>query len=265
MEEADPAMLSLFPVTSALSSLVSAMASLRLAQVSAENIVRNHRPSQGFLLTMSYLLQTLPQSTQTLQSLTAELEHVARTSELDFSSVQHIASWIDAALEHLPTAASSLAAHARVVLAPLRSSLTLTSGKEMTSLWKSSLPFQSPSSLIVEAYARLLSRAESSQGEVWDKGKHLFWSTKIFCTRSLMHLSLFEAAVGLFLDIAITLGVPQHETDASSESAAADLVEMILKVGCFLFACGAASVLIPKSSSVYRSLWKNRLKMQALD
>lgn len=174
MEEADPAMLSLFPVTSALSSLVSAMASLRLAEASSEVEVRSHRfPQESPLSTIS-LLQTLPHSTRTLQSLTAELERVARTSELDFSSVQHIASWIDAALEQIPTAASPLAAHARLVLAPLRSSLTLTSGKEMTALWKSSLPFQSPSSLIVEAYGRLLSRAETSQGEVWDKGKYFY-------------------------------------------------------------------------------------------
>jgi midasin len=103
-----------------------------------------------------------------IQTLTSELEHVCESLEMDFSSVQLIAAWIADALAQLP---NTLATEAQHQLAPLRSSLTLTSGKVMTEIWSACLPFQPTTPAIADAYRKLLDRGVTSFGEVWEKGE----------------------------------------------------------------------------------------------
>jgi midasin len=63
-----------------------------------------------------------------------------------------------------------LAQEAVEKLAPLRNSLTLTSGKAMEPIWKASLLYKPATIALAEAYERLLERGSSSAGEVWEKG-----------------------------------------------------------------------------------------------
>lgn len=89
---------------------------------------------------------------------------------MDFSSIQLIAAWIANALQRLPAGAKDLVAETQVQLAPLRSSLTLTSGKAMTEIWRACLPFRPTADGIADAYWRLLARGMTNTGEVWERG-----------------------------------------------------------------------------------------------
>lgn len=99
-----------------------------------------------------------------------ELEAVSLSETLDFSSIQHIASWISAALLQIPSIHTHLASDAQQQLIPLSTSLVLSTGKEMSKIWRACLPFRPASSVIAEGYERLMTRADNSAGEVWDSG-----------------------------------------------------------------------------------------------
>ncbi|GAA6044164.1 hypothetical protein JCM8097_003730 [Rhodosporidiobolus ruineniae] len=187
LDEADSTIAGLFPLYAALGGLVG-----RLAAVKFDELVEDDR-------------QALTRSAKSLQALATELEAVSASTELDFSTVQHVVAWIEAALQQLPAALVPLAADAVQHLAPLRSSLTLTSGKAMEPIWKSSLPFKPASPALAEAYERLLSRGQCSAGEVWEK-----------------------AVSALFLEISIALGVPQ-EKELQHQSDIVQVVNELLK------------------------------------
>ena len=106
-----------------------------------------------------------------IQTLVSELEHICSTDELDFSSIQHVAAWIVTAIEQLPEAFQHLASNAQPQLSPLRNSLALTSGKAMSAIWRSCLPFEPASQPVADAYRSLLERGMTGTGEAWDKGE----------------------------------------------------------------------------------------------
>ncbi|GAA5967871.1 hypothetical protein JCM11641_005792 [Rhodosporidiobolus odoratus] len=188
LEEADDTIASLFPLYAALGGLVARLAALNLEELTEEE------------------RSTLSQSSKSLQALTTELEAVSNSLELDFSTVQHVVAWIETALQQLPASLRSLAAEAIERLVPLRTSLTLTSGKAMEQIWKASLPYKPASPALAEAYSRLMARGTSSTGEVWDK-----------------------ALSALFLEISVALGVPQDHKQLQHQHGAVEIIENLLK------------------------------------
>ncbi|KAK4705526.1 midasin, partial [Phenoliferia sp. Uapishka_3] len=187
LDDADPAVLALAPLSAALADLIRDVLSVDSSQEDAQE------------------QQALVVGASSLQSLLLELEHISHAKEVDFSSTQHVAEWISKAMRDLPAVAKALAANAQQELTPLQSSLRLTTGKAMTSIWRACLPFRSPSEALDAAYQRLLSRGANSVGELWD-----------------------PAVVGLFLDIAVALGIPQPRGNAVLDAAAVDVVDRIL-------------------------------------
>lgn len=116
-------------------------------------------------------MQGVVRAAKLIQTLVAELEHICGTDELDFSSIQHVAAWIVSAIEQLPAAVQHFASDANAQLAPLRSSLTLTSGKAMSEIWRTCLPFEPASQGVADAYHSLLERGQTGTGEAWDKSE----------------------------------------------------------------------------------------------
>lgn len=74
-------------------------------------------------------------------------------------------------MEQLPRASQALAEDAQRELAPLRSSLALTSGKAMSEIWRTCLPFQPASGGVADAYHKLVARGLSGTAEAWDQGQ----------------------------------------------------------------------------------------------
>lgn len=170
-DDTDPAIKSLFPAIVALGSLISRILSIELSTLSIED--RDVSSSQmSFRCSVLILLrQAALRSAKTVQLLSSELEQVCQSIELDFSSVQHIASWIAAAIAQVPLILIDLASDARRELAPLQNSLVLTTGKEMAAIWRSCLPYRPANDSIALTYNRLLERGASSVGEIWEPGQ----------------------------------------------------------------------------------------------
>ncbi|GAA5872063.1 hypothetical protein JCM8547_003087 [Rhodosporidiobolus lusitaniae] len=188
LDEADLTIAGLFPLYSALGDLIVKLAGVRFDQLNEQD------------------RQALAQTTRSLQALATELEAVTDSAELDFSTVQHVVAWIDSALQQLPPTLTGLADEALERLAPLRTSLTLTSGKAMEQIWKASLPFKPATPVLAEAYERLLARGQESAGEAWEK-----------------------AISSLFLEISIALGVPQDKNQLQHAGDVAQVVEQLLQ------------------------------------
>ncbi|GAA5896896.1 hypothetical protein JCM8208_007119 [Rhodotorula glutinis] len=188
LDDADSTVAGLFPLFVALSGLVS-----RLASVDTATLADEDRAALG-------------KSAKAAQALASELEAVSGSTELDFSRVQHVVAWVDTALSQIPPALAALAGDAVEQLAPLRQALTLTSGKAMEPIWRSSLPFKPSNAALADAYERLLERGRRSAGEVWE-----------------------HAVSALFLEISIVLGVPQSAKQARYEGQVIDVVEQLLK------------------------------------
>ncbi|KAI5480555.1 hypothetical protein MNV49_000251, partial [Pseudohyphozyma bogoriensis] len=188
LEDAEPALLALAPVSAALGRFVSDVASSQLMVASQED-------------------QTvLAHAIVVIQSLASELEAVSLGDALDFSSIQHVASWIAKELDQLSDLAGELILEANQQLAPLKNSLELTSGKGMAQLWRAWLPFRPANPLLDAAYQRLMDRGRASAGELWE-----------------------PALVSLFLDVATTLGVPQSAVGDLVNESAAQVVNSIVE------------------------------------
>ncbi|GAA6048627.1 hypothetical protein JCM3770_002064 [Rhodotorula araucariae] len=188
LDDADSVVAGLFPLFAALGRLVSGFASLSLESLAEEDRI------------------ALGKAAKAVQALASELEAVSASADLDFSTVQHVVAWIDAVLSQLPPALAAVASDAVQQLAPLRQSLTLTSGKAMEQIWRSSLPFKPNNAALADAYERLLARGRTSTGEVWD-----------------------NAISALFLEISIALGVPQNAKQARFEGEVVHVVEQLLQ------------------------------------
>ncbi|GAA5843645.1 hypothetical protein JCM9279_000821 [Rhodotorula babjevae] len=188
LDDADSTIAGLFPLFVALQGLVSRLASLDAASLADEDRL------------------ALGKSAKAVQALASELEAVSGSAELDFSTVQHVVAWLDTALSQLSPALAAVAGDAVEQLAPLRQALTLTSGKAMEPIWRSSLPFKPSNAALADAYERLLERGRHSVGEVWE-----------------------PAVSALFLEISIVLGVPQNAKQARYEGQVIDVVEQLLK------------------------------------
>ncbi|BGP48616.1 AAA ATPase midasin [Rhodotorula kratochvilovae] len=188
LDDADSTVAGLFPLFVALGRLVSGFASLKLDGLAEEDRL------------------ALGKAAKAVQALASELEAASASADLDFSTVQHVVAWIDTVLSQLPPALAAVASDAVQQLAPLRQSLTLTSGKAMEPIWRSSLPFKPNNAALADAYERLLARGRASTGEVWEK-----------------------ALSALFLEISIALGVPQSAKQARFEGEVIDVVEQLLK------------------------------------
>ncbi|GAA5965287.1 hypothetical protein JCM21900_005694 [Sporobolomyces salmonicolor] len=186
LDESDSTLAALFPLYNALGRLVD-----QLAGVTFDALLIEDRLA-------------LVRTAKALQALATELEAVSTSQDLDFSTIQHVVSWIEGALRQIPSSLAPHAADAAQQLAPLRTSLTLTSGKAMSALWKSSLPYRPGNALLADAYARFMKRG-SSQGQAWDK-----------------------TLANLFLEISVALGVPQIEQNERFEADAAQLVDQLL-------------------------------------
>ncbi|GAA5887893.1 hypothetical protein JCM5296_001800, partial [Sporobolomyces johnsonii] len=186
LDESDSTLAALVPLYNALGRLVDQLAGVTFDALSTEDRL------------------ALVRTAKALQALATELEAVSTSHDLDFSTIQHVVSWIEGALRQIPSSLAPHAADAAQQLAPLRTSLTLTSGKAMSALWKSSLPYRPANALLAEAYARLMKRG-SSQGQAWDK-----------------------TLANLFLEISVALGVPQVEQNERFEADAAQLVDQLL-------------------------------------
>ena len=188
LDDADSTIAGLFPLFVALQRLVSRLASLDISSLVDEDRV------------------ALGKSAKAVQALASELEAVSGSAELDFSTVQHVVAWLDTALSQLSPALAAVAGDAVAQLAPLRQALTLTSGKAMEPIWRSSLPFKPSNAALADAYERLLERGRHSAGEVWE-----------------------YAVSSLFLEISVVLGVPQTAKQARYEGQVIDVVEQLLK------------------------------------
>ncbi|GAA5999947.1 hypothetical protein JCM10207_005984 [Rhodosporidiobolus poonsookiae] len=188
LDEAESTVAALFPLYVALGRLVSQLAGANLDELSDDD------------------REALAPSVKSLQALTTELEAVSNSSDLDFSTTQHVVAWLSSALQQLPPAVQTVARDAIERLAPLRTSLTLTSGKAMEAIWKASLPFRPADPVLAEAYERLMERGRNSSGEVWEK-----------------------SLAALFLEISVALGVPQDEKQLKHQGDAAQIVDQLLK------------------------------------
>ncbi|BGP16616.1 hypothetical protein JCM10213_000468 [Rhodosporidiobolus nylandii] len=187
LDEADSTIAALFPLYTALGGLVARLAAVQPDQVSEQD------------------RQALVRSAKSLQALTTELEAVSETAELDFSTVQHVVAWIEAALRLLPPSLEPLAHEAANQLAPLRTSLTLSSGKAMEPIWKASLPYKPANPALAEAYERLMARGKSSAGEIWEK-----------------------TLSSLFLEISIAAGMPQANGQLQQQGEVAQVIQQLL-------------------------------------
>ncbi|KAM0791302.1 hypothetical protein ACM66B_005774 [Microbotryomycetes sp. NB124-2] len=139
-----------------------------------------------------------------VQRLIAELELAASSQDFDYSSVQHIVHWISSAVDSLPPDFDQMSNQVARGLAPLKQSLTLTSGEAMSSLWKAFLAHRSLSPSLTVAYANLLAKANESDAAQWDK-----------TTRDL------------FLEVAVSFGLPQIFQSAKQETDAVNLINSL--------------------------------------
>lgn len=114
----------------------------------------------------------LVSSAKSFRSLGFELRHVSASDILDFSSIQHVAAWVAEALDQLPLSLAAVASDAKLQLAPLLTSLVLTTGMEMPSIWKAFLPFRPVNTQVNDLYQRLLVRGKGrGTYELWDPGE----------------------------------------------------------------------------------------------
>lgn len=120
------------------------------------------------------MLQHIAYTVSRLQILAIELREVSTGLELDFSSVQHVATWIAEALNKVPTPLTHLVEDASKKLAPLQSSLKLTSGKAMAEIWRAFLPYQPGHTTLIQAYRTLSELAATRTAENWDNGESWF-------------------------------------------------------------------------------------------
>ncbi|BGP32484.1 AAA ATPase midasin [Rhodotorula toruloides] len=186
LDEADSTIAALYPLYRQLASLVS-----RLAGADLEDMATDERA-------------VFVGAVKAVQALAQELEIVSRTQELDFSTVQHVVVWIGEALAELPSSVASSTQNVDEQLAPLRRSLTLTSGKAMDSIWRAALPFKPASPALANALNKLVARGKNA-GEVWDK-----------------------SIATLFLEVCVVLGVPQPASHVPHENEALRIVEQLL-------------------------------------
>ncbi|GAA5887759.1 hypothetical protein JCM16303_005070 [Sporobolomyces ruberrimus] len=186
LEEDESNLAALFPLFLSLARLVSELAGAALGELSSED------------------QEALARSVKAIGTLALELEAVSASQDLDVSTIHHVVDWVSQALGQLPQSLASLAVDAAKQLEPLRTSLTLTSGKAMSAIWKASLPYKPANDILATAYARLRERG-SDRDQVWAKD-----------------------LANLFLEISIALGIPQSVPNERLESEAAQLVEHLL-------------------------------------
>ncbi|BGP02385.1 AAA ATPase midasin [Rhodotorula toruloides] len=186
LDEADSTIAALYPLYRQLASLIS-----RLAGADLENMATDER-------------DVFVGAVKAVQALAQELEIVSRTQELDFSTVQHVVAWIGEALAELPSSVASSTQDVDEQLAPLRRSLTLTSGKAMDSIWRAALPFKPASPALASVLDKLVARGKSA-GEIWDRSIAM-----------------------LFLEVCVVLGVPQPASQVPHEDEALHIVEQLL-------------------------------------
>lgn len=137
-------------------------------------------------------------------------------------------------MQQLPRSLEHLAVDAGRQLEPLRTSLTLTSGKAMSAIWKAFLPYKPNNESLASAYARLKERG-SNREQVWTKGTFpLLLLLKRRNCKLTRRLSLADLA-NLFLEFSIALGVPQPVPNTRLESEAAQLVDQLLSVSFYSF------------------------------
>ncbi|GAA5820590.1 hypothetical protein JCM11251_003065 [Rhodosporidiobolus azoricus] len=187
LEEVESVIAGLFPLFTALGGLVGRLAGFQLDELEESDRL------------------ALTRSAKSLQTLARELEAVSDSADLDFSTVQHVVAWVEEAFRQLPPACAAVAEEAQQRLAPLRSSLTLTSGKAMEAIWKASLPYKHSNPALAEVYTRLMERGRNSVGERWE-----------------------NALSNLFLEISVALGVPQV-AQQQLDNAAVHIVEQLLE------------------------------------
>ncbi|GAA5961125.1 hypothetical protein JCM3765_001235 [Sporobolomyces pararoseus] len=186
LEEDESNLAALFPLFVGLGRLVSELAGVALGEFSAQD------------------QEALIRSVKAIGTLALELEAVSASQELDVSTIHHVVDWISQALRQLPESLAPLAADAAQQLEPLRTSLTLTSGKAMSAIWKASLPFKPANEVLATAYAQLRERG-LNKNQVWTKD-----------------------LANLFLEISIALGIPQLVPNERLETEAAKLVDHLL-------------------------------------
>lgn len=183
LDEADSTVAALYPLYRQLASLVSRLAGVDLERMAAEE------------------RSILVGAVKALQALAQELEIVSRSPELDFSTVQHVVAWIGEALAHLPPSVASSMLAVDEQLAPLRRSLSLTSGKSMDSIWRAALPFKPASPALASALEELVAKGRNA-GQVWDK-----------------------SIATLFLEVCVVLGVPQPASQVPHEDEALRIID----------------------------------------
>jgi len=173
LEEDESILLALFPLFVSLGRLVSELAGVALDSVSSEEREVSF-PSgiSSFFVLLAHSFvhsKALSRSVKSIEALALELEAVSDSQDLDVSTVHHVVEWVEHALQQLPQSFEHLTVDAGRQLAPLRTSLTLTSGKAMSAIWKASLPYKPNNESLAAAYARLKERG-SDRNQVWTKG-----------------------------------------------------------------------------------------------
>ncbi|GAA6035232.1 hypothetical protein NBRC10512_006266 [Rhodotorula toruloides] len=186
LDEADSTIAALYPLYRQLASLVS-----RLVGADLEDLAPDERA-------------VFVGAVKAIQALAQELEIVSSTPELDVSTVQHVVAWIGEALAELPSSVASSTQDVNEQLAPLRRSLTLSSGKAMDSIWRAALPFKPASHALASALDKLVARGRNI-GEIWDRSIAM-----------------------LFLEVCVVLGVPQPASQVPHEDEALRIVEQLL-------------------------------------
>ncbi|BGP25033.1 midasin [Rhodotorula toruloides] len=186
LDEADSTVAALYPLYRRLATLVSHLAGVESGDLPIDEQA-------------NYV-----GAVKTVQALTQELEVVSNSIELDFSTVQHVVAWIGQALAQFPASLASSTEDVDEQLAPLRRSLTLTSGKAMDSIWRASLPFKPASPALAAALEKLVAKGKTT-GEVWDK-----------------------SIATLFLEICVVLGAPQPASQVPHEDEALRIIEQLL-------------------------------------
>ncbi|KAK4056723.1 AAA ATPase midasin [Microbotryomycetes sp. JL221] len=141
-----------------------------------------------------------------IQRLIEELRQSSAGQEMDYSSVQHIIKWVSDYIENLPSSSAGLADGVMSRLKPLQTSLTLKSGKAMSNIWKTVLRPRSTSEAFNEAFATMLVKAHESDCTQWD-----------------------QATRDLFLEIVVSLSLPQVFQTPAEEAEAIEVVTSLAK------------------------------------
>ncbi|GAA5925946.1 AAA family ATPase midasin [Sporobolomyces koalae] len=186
LEEDESNLAALFPLFSSLGQLVSKLAESELGSLTPED------------------REALSLSLKTIGSLALELESVSQTRELDVSTVHHVVDWVSHALAQVPETLKMLTHDAADQLAPLRSSLTLSSGKAMSAIWKATLPYKPANGSLSAAYTELRKRG-LNRDQTWSKD-----------------------LANLFLEIGVVLGAPQTVQNDRLELEATQLIDQLL-------------------------------------